>query len=126
MGHEADRCKRGIGEVVAMREYRHSAYWYAYHYGRTHSEAQTYTGAYLDLHSFRPRPKELVCVGRRSVGEPDRLAGAARRGERSASRAGEEWSGKEWMKRRNLPKQFDSDFNPLMLGVCIAMDIGVK
>ena len=69
---------------MAREKYRHSAYWYAYHYGWTYSEANTYTGEYIDLHSFRPRTK-----------------------------------------RRDAPKQFDSGFNPFMLGVCIAMDIGV-
>ena len=69
---------------MSRREYRHSAYWYAFRYGWTCSEAKTYTGEYLDLHSFSPN-----------------------------------------MKWRNSPKYLDSDFNPFMLGACIAMDIGV-
>ena len=78
--------------------YRHSAYWHAYHYGRTFSEAGTYTGRYLDLRTYRPNAREL---------------------------ANGEWSGKDWLSWRNGPVIFDSQFNPLMLGVCIAMDIGV-
>ena len=35
--------------------YRHSAYWYAYNKGWTYSESKTYTGTYLDLHTYRPR-----------------------------------------------------------------------
>ena len=110
--------------AMVTREYRHSAYWYAYHYGRTHSEARTYTGAYLDLHSFRPRTKERACVGR-GGGGASCLADVVWRGERFASCAGEKWSGEEWMRLRNSSKQFDSGFNPFMLGACIAMDIGV-
>ena len=83
---------------MAKRTYRHSAYWYAHHYGWTHSESSSYTGMYLDFRTYRPRMKE---------------------------RADGEWSGKDWMEWRNAPACFDSQFNPLMLGVCIAMDIGV-
>jgi len=36
-----------------------------------------------------------------------------------------EWRGKDWFAWRNAEKQLDSTFNPFMLGVCIAMDIGV-
>ena len=78
--------------------YRHSAYWHAYHYGRTFSEAGTYTGRYLDLRTYRPNAEES---------------------------ANGEWSGKDWINWRNGPVILDSRFNPLMLGVCIAMDIGV-
>ena len=86
-------------EVVARRStYRHSAYWYAYHYGWTHSEAETYTGKYLDMHMYRPKMKE---------------------------RPGGEWRGRDWFAWRNAEKRLDSTFDPLMLGVCIAMDIGV-
>ena len=85
-------------EIAKRGTYRHSAYWYAYHYGWTHSEAETYTGKYLDIHSYRPRMKE----------RPDG-----------------EWRGKDWFAWRNAEKQLDSTFNPIMLGVCIAMDIGV-
>ena len=78
--------------------YRHSAYWHSYHYGRTFSEAGTYTGRYLDLRTYRPNAGES---------------------------ANGEWSGKDWLSWRNGPVILDSRFNPLMLGVCIAMDIGV-
>ena len=83
---------------MARERYRHSAYWYAYHYGWTYSEAGSYTGKYLDLHTYRPRMKE---------------------------RPGGEWRGKDWFAWRNAPKELDSTFNPLLLGVAIAMDIGV-
>jgi hypothetical protein len=33
--------------------------------------------------------------------------------------------GDAWFERRNAPTYFDSTFNPLLLGACIAMDIGV-
>ena len=86
-------------EVVARRgTYRHSAYWYAYHCGWTHSEAETYTGKYLDMHMYRPKMKE---------------------------RPGGEWRGRDWFAWRNAEKRLDSTFDPLMLGVCIAMDIGI-
>ena len=83
---------------MAREMYRHSAYWYAYHKGWTHSEAGSYVGRYLDLHTYRPRMKE---------------------------RPGGEWRGKDWLAWRNAPKEPDSTFNPLLLGVAIAMDIGV-
>ena len=83
---------------MARARYSHSAYWYAHHYGWTHSEAGSYTGMYLDFRTYHPGRKEP---------------------------ADGEWSGKAWMEWRNAPVCFDSQFNPLMLGVCIAMDIGV-
>ena len=83
---------------MARERYRHSAYWYAYHNGWTYSEAGSYSGAYLDLHTYRPRMK---------------------------TRPGGEWRGKDWLAWRNAPKELDSGFNPLLLGVAIAMDIGV-
>lgn len=39
------------------KKYEHSAYYYAYHYGWTYSEARTYAGKYLDMHTYRPRKK---------------------------------------------------------------------
>ena len=83
---------------MGRERYRHSAYWYAYHKGWTHSEAGSYSGAYLDIHTYRPRMKE---------------------------RPGGEWRGKDWIAWRNAPKEPDTTFNPLLLGVAIAMDIGV-
>ena len=83
---------------MTSKTYEHSAYWYAYHYGWTYSEAKTYTGKYLDIHSYRPRMREV---------------------------AEDESYGDAWFERRNASTYFDSTFNPLLLGVCIAMDIGV-
>ena len=83
---------------MSRKTYEHSAYWYAYHYGYTYSEATTYTGRYLDIHSYRPRP---------------------------SSRPREEWTEKELRKWRNSVKLLDSTFNPLLFGACIAMDIGL-
>lgn len=34
---------------------RHSAYWYAYHYGATYSEEASLTMAYLDIHTYYPK-----------------------------------------------------------------------
>ncbi|MBR2837491.1 MAG: hypothetical protein IKE55_01790 [Kiritimatiellae bacterium] len=83
--------------MAGTRHY-HSAYWYAYHKGWTYSEAGSYAGAYLDIHTYRPCMKE---------------------------RPGGEWRGQDWFAWRNAPKELDSTFNPLLLGVAIAMDIGV-
>ena len=83
---------------MSSRSYTHSAYWYAYHYGYTHSDAKTLTGQYLDLHTYRPRMRE---------------------------RADGEFRGKDWLAWRKAGKVPDSTFNPLLFGVCIAMDIGV-
>ena len=85
-------------EIARQGTYRHSAYWYAYRYGWTYSEAGSYTGKYLDLHTFRPRMKV----------RPDG-----------------EWRGRDWFKWRNSDRMLDSGFNPFMLGACIAMDIGL-
>ena len=78
--------------------YTHSAYWYAYHCGWTHSDARTYAGKYLDIHTYRPRMKE----------RPDG-----------------EFHGEDWFKWRNSEKLIDTNFNPLLFGVCIAADIGI-
>ena len=83
---------------MARSTYQHSAYWYAYHCGWTHSDARTYAGKYLDIHTYRPRMEE----------RPDG-----------------EFRSKDWFKWRNSDKRFDSNFNPLLLGVCIAADIGI-
>ena len=83
---------------MARTEYRHSAYWYAYHCGWTHSDARTYAGKYLDIHSYRPRMKE----------RPDG-----------------EFRGEDWFEWRNSDKLLDTGFNPLLFGVCIAADIGI-
>ena len=86
-------------EGKSMRKkYHHSAYYYAYHYGWTYSEARTYTGKYLDMHTYRPRMRE----------RPDG-----------------EWNSKDWFKYQSSPKEFDSTFNPLMLLACAAVDIGI-
>ena len=83
---------------MSRKTYEHSAYWYAYHYGWTYSEAKTHTGKYLDMHTFRPRMREVA--------------------------EGESY-GDAWFERRNASTYLDSTFNPLILGVCIAMDIGI-
>ena len=102
MGKSAYSGKRACGSKRACsgkRAYRHSAYWYAYNCGYTHSDATSYTEEYLDMHTYRPR--------------------------RGGPGADEEWSGKDWFAARNAPPELDSDFNPLILGVAICMDIGV-
>ena len=83
---------------MARKPYEHSAYWYAYHYGWTYSEAKTYAGKYLDIHTYRPRMKEV--------------------------REGESY-GKAWFAWRNQDYEFDSTFNPLILGACAMVDIGI-
>ena len=80
------------------KKYEHSAYYYAYRYGWTYSEARTLAGKYLDQHTYRPRMRQ----------RPD-----------------EEWSSKEWFKWRNTSKEIDSTFNPFLLAACAAVDIGI-
>ena len=92
---------------MGERTYRHSAYWYAYHCGWTYSEARTYAGKYLDMHTYRPRIRE-------------RTGGIWNR-ERPDGR----WDGKDWFKWRNAEKRFDSTFNPLLLCACAMVDVGV-
>ena len=83
---------------MARAGYRHSAYWYAYHYGWTHSDARSYAGQYLDMHSYRPRMRV----------RPDG-----------------EWHGGDWLAWRGSDKCLDSTFNPLLFGILIAADIGI-
>ena len=83
---------------MARKPYEHSAYWYAYHYGWTYSEAKTYAGKYLDIHTYRPRMREV--------------------------HEGESY-GKAWFAWRNQDYEFDSTFNPLILGACAMVDIGI-
>ena len=92
---------------MAKKTYTHSAYWYAYHCGWTYSEARTYAGKYLDMHTYRPRFRE------RTDGMWNR--------ERPDGR----WDGKDWFKWRNAEKRFDSTFNPLLLCACAMVDVGV-
>ena len=80
------------------KKYEHSAYYYAYHHGWTHSDARTYAGKYLDMHTYRPRMRE---------------------------RSGGEWNSKDWFEWQNSSKEFDSTFNPLMLLACAAVDVGI-
>ena len=80
------------------KKYQHSAYYYAYHYGWTHSDACTFAGKYLDMHTYRPRFR---------------------------LRPGEEWSYKKWEKWSNSSKELDSTFNPLILLVLAAADVGI-
>ncbi len=83
---------------MARKAYKHSAYWYAYHNGWTYSEAKTYAGKYLDMHTYHPRTSE---------------------------RLDEECRGRDWYAWRQAPKRFDSKFNPLLLCACAMVDIGV-
>ena len=83
---------------MTKKTYTHSAYWYAYHCGWTYSEAKTYAGKYLDMHTYRQRIRE----------RPD--------GRRD---------GRDWFKWRNAEKRFDSTFNPLLLCACAMVDVGV-
>ena len=83
---------------MTRKKYQHSAYYYAYRYGWTHSEAQTYAEAYLDFHTYRPRMRKG------SDGE---------------------WSSKEWFKRRNSAKTCDYNFKPLAFLTHVAVDIGI-
>ena len=80
------------------KKYEHSAYYYAYRYGWTYSEARTLAGKYLDQHTYRPRMRQ---------------------------RSDEEWSSKEWFKWRNASKEIDSTFNPILLAAFAAVDIGI-
>ena len=83
---------------MTRKKYEHSAYYYAYRYGWTYSEARTYAGKYLDQHTYRPRMRQ------RSDGE---------------------WSSKEWFKWRNSAKEIDSTFNPILFSALAAVDIGI-
>ena len=83
---------------MPRRKYEHSAYYYAYRYGWTYSEARTLAGKYLDRHTYRPRMRQS-------------LDG--------------EWSGKEWFKWRKSTKETDSTFNPFILATFAAVDIGI-
>jgi len=83
---------------MMRKKYEHSAYYYAYRYGWTYSEARTYAGKYLDQHAYRPRMRQ-------------RLDG--------------EWSSKEWFKWRNSAKEIDSTFNPILFSALAAVDIGI-
>ena len=38
---------------------RHTAYWYAYHHGWTHSEAKSLAAQYWDMHTYRPRKHDF-------------------------------------------------------------------
>ena len=83
---------------MPRKKYEHSAYYYAYHNGWTYSEARTYAGRYLDMHTYRPRMRK---------------------------RADGEWNTKDWFKWRNSSKELDSSFDPLLLAVFAAVDIGI-
>ena len=84
--------------IMTRKKYEHSAYYYAYRYGWTYSEARTYAEKYLDQHTYRPRMRQC----------PD-----------------EEWSSKEWFKWRNASKEIDSTFNPILFVAFAAVDIGI-
>ena len=80
------------------KKYEHSAYYYAYRYGWTYSEARTLAGRYMDRHTYRPRMRQ----------RPDG-----------------EWSGKEWFRWQNSSKEIDSTFNPFIAATLAAVDIGI-
>ncbi len=94
--------RRILVNTMKRKRYEHSAYWYAYHNGWTYSEAKTYTGKYLDMHTYHPRCRQST---------RDRLDDACR--------------GKDWFAVRDAPKRLDSKFNPLLLCACAMVDIGV-
>ena len=77
-------------------KYHHSAYYYAYNYGWTYSESKTYTGAYLDRHTYRPR---------------------------NASNLSRILRGKKDFDLSE--KEFDTTFNPLLLATLAMVDIGL-
>ena len=83
---------------MTRKKYEHSAYYYAYRYGWTYSEARTLAGKYLDQHTYRPRMRQ---------------------------RQDGEWSSKEWFKWRNASKEVDSTFNPILFAAFAAVDIGI-
>ena len=83
---------------MARNAYRHSAYWYACHRGWTYSEAQSWTGRYLDLHTYRPRMRK----------RPDG-----------------EFRGRDWLKWRNSAPCPDSTFDPLVFCACAMVDVGL-
>jgi len=77
-----------------VRSYRHSAYWYAYHEGKTYSEHGSFAGSYFDMHRRRGRYIEKTTLfGKKKT---------------------------VWQE----PELFDN-FNPLIFGACIMLDIGV-
>jgi hypothetical protein len=90
------------------KSYHHSAYWYAFHYGASYSEERTYSGRYLDMHTYRPRATS-------------RRANAwtmANLDEVAFSRTGKH-------PRRPSAKELDSTFNPFIFATYIAIDIGL-
>ena len=81
---------------MAQRTYGHSAYWYAYRYGWTYSEAHSFAGRYLDIHTYRPRMRE---------------------------RADGMFRSRDWFKWRSSEKCLDSTFNPLLLCAFAMVDV---
>ena len=97
---------------MAGSRYRHSAYWYAYHNGWTHSEAESYAGRYLDMHTYRPWAREM----------PYGVLHACRPWAREMPDG--EFSGREWLRWRNAGRELDSSFNPLLLCAFAMVDVG--
>ena len=83
---------------MTRKPYEHSAYWYACHNGWTYSEAESYAGKYLDIHTYRPRMREV------REGEP---------------------YGKAWLAWRSRGSRPDSTFNPLLLCAYAMVDAGI-
>ena len=110
---------------MAKKTYTHSTYWYAYHCGWTYSEARTYAGKYLDMHTYRPRIRERTG----GIWNRERTGGIWNRertdGILNRERTDGRWDGKDWFKLRNAEKRFDSTFNPLLLCACAMVDVGV-
>lgn len=115
---------------MSKRTYNHSAYWYAKNYGWTYSEAGTYTGRYLDMHSYHPKQRKLFeGIHRHQYGDADWNEDGNRMNAdgRHCDSSGEDSKsyGKNWFERRRSETLLDTNFNPLLFGICIAMDIGV-
>ena len=111
---------------MTKRTYKHSAYWYAYHYGWTYSESNSCAGRYLDIHSYRPKE---VSYRQKTERRPSFAAihpqGCDYLHDNSIEHKDGEWNSKNWFRRQDAGKLLDSTFNPLLFGVCIAMDIGI-
>lgn len=92
--------------MQTRKRYEHSAYWRAAHDGKNGKKrrnAPSYTGMYLGMHTYSPGGN-----GPRGIGRDSSIHGHG---------GGHDWQGSGLC--------IDSNFNPLLFGLCIAMDIGV-
>lgn len=121
---------------VVGKTYQHSAYWYAYNKGWTHSDKRSFAEQYLDFHTYRPRMKSCGGIKTYGDGRSSRSCGSGSGyyGARGSGRGyfGEwkygyenDFDFKKWKKWRESSRVPDSNFNLLLFGACIAMDIGV-